>query len=65
MENLQYLVDETGKKAAVVIPIKGNEAALDEFIEDLYGQKKIRERKNEETISAKELLKGLADDGLA
>lgn len=64
MEQLQYLVDESGKKTAVVIPIEGNEAALDEFIEDLYGHRIIRERKDEETISAKELLKGLSEDGL-
>ena len=64
MEHVQYLVDESGEKAAIVIPIRGNEAALDEFIEDLYGHRKIQERRDEETISKEDLLKGLTDNGL-
>ncbi len=64
MGHLQYLVDESGQKAAVVIPIKGNEAALEEFIEDIYGHEMIDLRKDEETLSAKELFEGLSKDGL-
>ncbi len=64
MEHLQYLVDEAGQKAAVVIPIRGNEAALEEFIEDLYGHRIVQERRNEETISKEQLVEGLTEDGL-
>lgn len=64
MSEFQYLVDKDGKRTAVVIPLKGNEEALEDFLEDLYGRKKIRERHREETVSKEELLKGLKDDGL-
>ena len=63
MDEIQYLVDDRGDRTAVLIPLKGNETALEEFLEDLYGHRKIRERKNEETVSQESLLKGLTDDG--
>jgi hypothetical protein len=64
MEHIQYLVDETGGRTAVVIPVKGNEAALREFLEDLYGHRKIQERAGGETLSKEQLLRGLREDGL-
>jgi len=64
MERVQYLVDEQGNRTAVVIPLEGNQPAVEDFLEGLYGHEKIAERRNEETISTDELLKGLKDDGL-
>ena len=64
MERVQYLIDESGTRTAVVIPLEGHEAAVEDFLEDLYGSAVIRERRNEETLSKEELLKGLQDDGL-
>ena len=64
MEHVQYLVDERGAKSAIVIPLQGNEAAIEEFLEDLYGHRIIQERKNEKTMSLKRLVKGLEKDGL-
>ena len=62
--SVQYLIDEKGKRTAVVIPIEGNEGAVEEFLEDLYGSQIIRNRWKEKTISKEQLLKGLRDDGL-
>ena len=64
MERIAYMVDDRGNRTAVVIPLEGNEAAVEEFLEDLYGHEKIRERRNEETVSKERLLEGLKDDGL-
>ena len=64
MNDIQYLVDDHGDKTAVVIPLEGNEAAVEEFLEDLYGHNKIQERRREERIPKERLLRGLADDGL-
>ncbi len=64
MGHIQYLVDQFGHKTAVVIPLKDNETAVAEFLEDLYGHAKILERVNEETVSKEELLEGLTSDGL-
>ncbi len=64
MGGIQYIVDENSNRTAVVIPLKGQERAIEEFLEDLYGHGKIQERNGEDTISREELLKGLKDDGL-
>ena len=64
MNRVEYLVDDCGNRKAVVIPLEGNEAAIEDFLEDLYGREKIAERRNEETISKEQLAKGLKDDGL-
>jgi hypothetical protein len=58
MEHIQYLVDEAGGRTAVVIPVKGNEAALREFLEELYGHEKIQERIGEEVLTKEQLLGG-------
>ena len=62
--SVQYITNEKGTRMAVVIPIKGNEPALDEFLEDLYGHSVIQKRRKEKTITKDRLLKGLKDDGL-
>jgi hypothetical protein len=64
MEGIQFLVDDAGDRTAVVIPVKGNEPALSEFLEDLYGHRKIEERSGEETLSKEEFLTGLRKDGI-
>jgi len=58
-EQIQYLVDESGDRTAIVIPVKGNENALREFLEDLYGRRKIQERAGDEVLSKEQLLRGL------
>jgi len=64
MNRIQYLVDDSGNRTAVVIPLEGNEPAVEDFLEDLYGSEMIRRRRNEETVSKEDLLRGLRDDGL-
>jgi hypothetical protein len=64
MEHIHYLVDDTGKKTAVVIPLEGNETALEEFIEDLYGSCVIEQRKDDKIISKESFMKELKDEGL-
>ncbi len=64
MKGIQYLIDESGKRTAVVLELKGNENAIEEFLEEIYGHKKIKERHGEPTISKENFLKGLKDDGL-
>ncbi len=64
MKGIQYLIDESGKKTAIVLEFQGHEEAIEEFLEEIYGHKKIKERHGEPTMSKKDFLKGLEDDGL-
>ena len=59
MDDVQYVVDGRGDRTAVLIPLKGNESAVEEFLEDLYGHEKIRERRHEERIPSGRFLQGL------
>ena len=56
----KYIVDEKGKKKAVVIPI--NEYR--ELLEDLHDLAVVAERRDEPTISLEELEEELKRDGL-
>ncbi|MCK5094167.1 MAG: hypothetical protein KAR18_05540, partial [Spirochaetes bacterium] len=56
----QFIVDNSGKKIAVVLPLENYE----ELLEDLHDLAIIAERKDETTISFDELKKGLKKDGL-
>lgn len=56
----QYLIDEKGQKTAVVIPVDEYE----ELLEDLHDLAVIAERKDEPTISFKDLKKRLKADGI-
>lgn len=56
----QYIVDESGKRIAVVLPLENYE----ELLEDLHDLAVIAERKDEPTISFDELKKRLKADGL-
>jgi PHD/YefM family antitoxin component YafN of YafNO toxin-antitoxin module len=56
----RYIVDESGNKTAVVIPVEEYE----DLLEDVHDLAIIAERKNEATISFDELKKRLKADGL-
>jgi PHD/YefM family antitoxin component YafN of YafNO toxin-antitoxin module len=56
----QYLIDESGHKTAVVIPVEEYE----ELMEDLHDLAVIAERRDEPTISIDDLKKRLKADGL-
>jgi len=60
MGKTQYLVDDKGRKKAVVLSIDEYE----ELLEDIHDLAIIAERKDEETISIEELKKRLKEDGL-
>ncbi len=64
METIRYLTNSKGRRTAVVIPLRGNEAAVQDLLEDLYGHEKIQERKREKKIDSKSFVKGLKDEGL-
>jgi hypothetical protein len=56
----QFVVDDHGKKTAVLMPIKKYE----KLMEDLHDLAVVAERKNEEPISLAEMKKRLHQDGL-
>ena len=58
--NTQFVVDESGKKTAVILPVEKYE----ELLEDIHDLTVIAERKDEPTISLEELKKRLKSDGL-
>lgn len=55
----QYLVDNAGRKTAVVVPLNDFEGLM----EDLHDLAVIAERRNEKTIGVDELKKRLKADG--
>ncbi|MDI6783349.1 MAG: hypothetical protein QME64_04530 [bacterium] len=55
----QYLIDDTGQKTAVIIPVDEYE----ELLEDLHDLALLAERKDEPTISLEETEKRLKADG--
>ncbi len=60
MSKAQYLVDESGQKTAVVLPLEEYE----ELLEDLHDLAVIAERRDEYTVDFEELKKRLKSDGL-
>ncbi|MDN3514925.1 MAG: hypothetical protein NG747_11060 [Candidatus Brocadia sp.] len=60
MMDAQFIVDESGNKTAVILPLEDYE----ELLEDIHDLTVIAERKNEPTISLEELKKRLKADGL-
>ena len=56
----QYIVDENGKKTAVVMPIK----EFQRLLEDLHDLTVVAERRDEPTVSLDELKRRLRADGL-
>jgi hypothetical protein len=55
----QFVVDDTGRKTAVLLPIKEYE----HLMEDLCDLAIVAERKNEDTISLAEMKMRLQRDG--
>lgn len=56
----QFIVDESGNKTAVILPLEDYE----ELLEDIHDLTVIAEHKNEPAISLEELKKRLKADGL-
>lgn len=56
----QFVVDEKGKKTAVLLTVKQYENLL----EDLHDLAVVAERRNEKPISLKEMRQKLENDGL-
>ena len=56
----QFIIDEDGKKTAVVLPVKDYQRLR----EDLHDLSVIAERREEPTISLEELKRRLRGDGL-
>jgi len=56
----QFIVDEKGKKTAIVLSLEEYE----ELLEDIHDLAIIAERRNEPTVSFDELKKRLKTDGL-
>ena len=56
----QYIVDENGKKTAVVIPVR----EFQRLLEDLHDLTVVAERRDEPTVSLDELRRRLRADGL-
>jgi PHD/YefM family antitoxin component YafN of YafNO toxin-antitoxin module len=57
---VQYLTDESGEKTGVLIPIKDYK----QIMEDLQDLADIVDRRDEPTVSHKEFLAKLRQDGL-
>jgi PHD/YefM family antitoxin component YafN of YafNO toxin-antitoxin module len=58
--NTQFIVDETGAKTAVILPLEEYE----EMLEDIHDLAIIAERKDEPNVSLEEIQKRLKADGL-
>jgi len=56
----QYVIDEKGRKTAVIIPVEEYE----ELLEDIHDLAIIAERRDEPTITFEELKKKFKKDGL-
>ena len=61
IKGVSFGVDASGHKKALVVDFSVHKKALQEFLEDLYGHEKIKERKGEPSLSKAEFLKGLKD----
>ncbi|SPD76480.1 conserved hypothetical protein [uncultured Desulfobacterium sp.] len=55
----QFIVDESGRKTAVILPV----AEYEELLEDIHDLAVIAERKDEPTIDFEELKLRLKADG--
>lgn len=60
MRKARYLVDESGQKTDVVLPVEEYE----DLLEDIHDLAVIAERKDEPTTSFEELKKRLEADGI-
>ncbi|MBZ0191111.1 MAG: hypothetical protein K8F34_05425 [Candidatus Kuenenia stuttgartiensis] len=60
MMTTRFIVDESGNKTSVILPLEDYE----ELLEDIHDLTIIAERKDEPSISLEELKKRLKADGL-
>ena len=58
--NTQFIVDESGNKISVILPLEDYE----ELLQDIHDLAVIAERKDESVISLDELKRKLKSDGL-
>lgn len=58
--NTQFIVDESGMRKAIILPMEDYE----ELLEDIHDLTVIAERKDEPTISLNDLKKRLKEGGL-
>jgi len=58
--DLEYIIDESGQRRSVVLPI----ATFEALLEDLQDLAAIAERRDESTVSHEELIAELKRDGL-
>ena len=58
--NEQYVVDNVGRKKAVILSIR----RYKQILEDLHDLAVVAERRDEETISLEEIKQGLKENGL-
>lgn len=56
----KYIVDDKGKKSAVIVPI----GKFEELLEDIHDLAIVAERRDEETVSFYDLRKKLKKNGL-
>jgi len=56
----RYVVDETGKKTEVILPIE----VYEKLLEDLHDLAIVAERRDEKPISAEEMKRRLKEDGV-
>ncbi len=56
----RYVVDETGKKTEVILPIE----VYEKLLEDLHDLAVVAERREEKPISAEEMKRRLKEDGV-
>ncbi len=56
----QYIVDEQGRRTAILLPIEEYE----ELLQDIHDLSVIAERREEPTVSQHELKTALKEDGL-
>ena len=58
--NHQYITNDSGEKISVILPI----SEFQELLEDIADLATVAERRDEPTISHKQLIKELKKDGL-
>ena len=56
----KYIIDQSGKKTAVILPVED----FEELLEDIHDLAVLAERKDEPTLSLSDLKKRLKTDGL-
>ena len=58
--NTQFIIDESGMKTAVILPVEQYE----DLLEDIHDLAVIAERKDEPSINYDDLMKRLKADGI-